>query len=102
MRFMTRLILTTAVLVLTAVSAQAGGRIREAVANWRANRGGCGGCQPAAAPVHYQPAPAVTMPQPNTVVQTSYHPVAGGFDATAYQPIRLGSPVPVCSGGVCR
>lgn len=94
--------MTAAVLVLSAVSAEAGGRIREAVANWRANRGGCNACQPAAAPVQYQPAPAVTMPQPNTVVQTSYHLVAGGFDGTAYQPIRMTSPVPVCSGGVCR
>ena len=95
---MKRFFLTAAVLVLGAVSAQAGGRIREAVANWRANRGGCGGCQPTAAPVQYQPAPAVTMP---VVAQTSYAGVGVPVDATPYQPIRLTRPLPVCSQDGC-
>jgi len=90
--------MTTAVLVLSAISAQAG-PLRNAVANWRASRGGCGTCQPAtAAPVQYQPAPAVTMP---VVAQTSYAGVGVPVDATPYQPIRLTRPLPVCSPDGC-
>ena len=116
---MKRFFLTAAVLVLTAVSARAGGRIGQAVQNvrgvvqeWRAerqaHRGGCSSCttqatttQPQAvqyggAGLYPQPQPVpVLMPQVGTVQVVGHQ---------QYQPIRLTSPLPVlpaCVGGNC-
>lgn len=99
--------MTAAVLVLTAVSADAG-PLRNLVQRVT-GRGGCGTCQQAApqyAPPTYQP--PVTMPQTGTVHLISYQhatsyapPVAAG--GVMYPPIRMyGATVPTCSGGTCR
>jgi hypothetical protein len=112
-----KLILCGLLALLTAGESTAG-PIRNAVQRIRG--GGCGGgCQPATtvqpAPVQYaqpayQPAPPpVVMPATGQTVhlvshRTSYEPpVVAGGGVAAYQPIRLGSPVPTtCAGGVCR
>lgn len=92
------------VLLVAGSTAQADGRIRNAVANWqearqerREMRSGCG-CQ--SAPAQPQPAPAA-QPTP-TVVATSYSGIGVPVDATPYQPIQVGQPLPTsCGPGGC-
>ena len=100
---MRKLILSLAVLAVGAGAADAG-PLRNLAQRIRG--GGCagGGCQPTAAPVQYQPAaPPLVMPATGqTVHLTSYVREPAGVPAgqvagwEPYQPIRVGSPVPVC------
>ncbi len=116
MRFTTRLILTAVLLAVSATTASAGGRVRNAVQNvrevvqeWRAerhaHRGGCG-CASAS-----QPTSATATGPVRQTVGTELVSAGGAVAevgqvvrATEYQPIRLTAPLPTCPtcvGGNC-
>lgn len=101
---LSRLILTTTLLAVSATAATAG-PIRDRLAARFARPSGCSSCtvQPVPA-VQYGGAGLYPQPQPVPVFmpQVGTVQVVGGQQ---YQPIRLTSPVPTCPtcvGGVCR
>ena len=109
MRFTTRILLTAALLAVSATAATAG-PIRGLVQRLT-GRGGCGSCatqattQPQA--VQYGGAGLYPQPQPVPVVmpQVGTVHVVGHQQYQQYTPIRLAAPLPTCPtcvGGVCR
>ncbi len=86
---MTRILLTVAVLALTAATSHAG-----PIRNWLASRRPCQPCQQPQQ-VQYTPAPQYQQPtyQPQPVQHVAYYQPAG------FAPVVRPA---TCSGGVCR
>lgn len=91
---MKRILMTLAAVLLTTATADAG-PLRNAVANWRASRGGCGTCHQTQAP----------QPQPGPVQQAAGTVLVGTGQAvqTVGQTVQSwpGLVRPTCSGGTC-
>lgn len=97
---MKRILLILAAVPLTATAADAG-PIRNAVANWRASRGGCqtGQCQPQQVQ-QYTPGPVVTAAG-TVLVQTGQVIQQAGQNVQQWSGLGLVRPT-TCVGGVCR
>jgi hypothetical protein len=92
MRSLTKLILCGVLAALSAASADAG-PLRNLFARGRCPGAGCQPPAPQPAPA-WVPATLAGYAQP-VVVQTSYSGVGVPVDATPYQPIQVGRPLPV-------